>query len=273
MTNNNTASEQQRLSANGAKFLATSAKLWFALAVFGQLIFAYHIISFYGGSVTTGNYEAWNNILPNGYISGDPVGNAFLILHLVLAAIITLGGPLQIIPSLRKWAPAFHRCNGRLYIATALLISSAGLYLKFSRELFGSDVLNAGFTVNALLIFVFAIVTWRHARRGSHAMHRRWALRLFLMVSGTWFFRVGLMAWIAINQGPVGFDPERFSGPFISFWGFAHFLLPLLMLEIYLRITPATPTNTKHAFSVALVLLTLVMLIGIGMASIVFWLP
>lgn len=56
--------------------------------------------------------------------------------------------------------------------------------------------------------------------------HRRWALRLFLVVGGVWFFGIGLLASIVANQCPVGFNPNPFSGPFLSVLSFAQFLLP-----------------------------------------------
>ena len=69
-------------------------------------------------------------------------------------------------------------------------------------------------------------LAWRHARARNVAMHRRWALRTFVLVSGVWFFRVGMMLWIFLNGGPVGIG-EKFDGPFIMFWSFANYLLPL----------------------------------------------
>ena len=47
--------------------------------------------------------------------------------------------------------------------------------------------------------------------------HREWAIRLFLVVSGVWFFRVFLMLWLTINQGPAGFDIETFQGPALKY--------------------------------------------------------
>jgi hypothetical protein len=46
-----------------------------------------------------------------------------------------------------------------------------------------------------------------------------------------WFFRVGVFAWIIVNRGPVAIG-ESFDGPFIRFWGFGCYLLPLAVLEL-----------------------------------------
>ena len=62
------------------------------------------------------------------------------------------------------------------------------------------------------------------------------------MASGVWFFRVGLMLWVVVNQGPAGFDTETFRGPFLTFLSLAQSLLPLAILElISARETEATP--------------------------------
>jgi hypothetical protein len=45
---------------------------------------------------------------------------------------------------------------------------------------------------------------------------------------------VGVFAWIIVNRGPVGIS-DSFDGPFIRFWGFGCYLLPLAVLEPYLR--------------------------------------
>ena len=68
-------------------------------------------------------------------------------------------------------------------------------------------------------------------------VHRRWAIRLFLAVSGVWFFRVGLMFWIGANQGAVGFDPASFTGPALS--------LRLFSTQGTMANMPHTPYTTE----------------------------
>ena len=96
---------------------------------------------------------------------------------------------------------------------------------------------------------VFATLALRYALARDFKTHRRWALRLFMVVNGVWFFRVGLMFWIAVNQGPVGFDPKTFRGPFLSFWAFADYLLPLAILELYLRTKDRAGTRGQFAMA------------------------
>ncbi len=62
----------------------------------------------------------------------------------------------------------------------------------------------------------------------------RWAIRAFLLVSGVWFLRLGLMAWVLINQGPNGNAP-RLDGVFDSVWVLGCYLIPLAIAEMYFR--------------------------------------
>ena len=95
-----------------------------------------------------------------------------------------------------------------------------------------------------------------------------WALRLFIAVNGVWFFRVGLMLWLIVWQAPVGLDPQTFTGPFLYVLSFAQFLLPLAVLEIYLR-----ARHRGALLALGLVLLSLATAGGIFGATMMMWLP
>ncbi|WP_163360481.1 DUF2306 domain-containing protein, partial [Klebsiella aerogenes] len=87
-----------------------------------------YIVGFYGRAAVEVDFERWNEVLVGGYVPGGLAGNLVLAMHLLLAAVITLGGPLQLVPAIRRRWPRFHRWNGRAYMLTALLISLGGLY-------------------------------------------------------------------------------------------------------------------------------------------------
>jgi hypothetical protein len=70
----------------------------------------------------------------------------------------------------------------------------------------------------------------------------------------------------------VGFDPKTFQGPFLTFLGLAQFLLPLAVLELYLRAERSSPLG-RLAMAGGLVVLTLAMGAGIGAATVGMWLP
>ncbi len=242
------------------------------MVVLGQVIFAAYVIANYGGDVLRGDVRAWNETLIHGILSGDPVGNAAVAVHLALAVIITLCGPLQLVPHLRARAPGFHRWNGRVYLFIAFTASLGGLYMIWSRGTLGGLVNQLAISGNAVLIMFCATLALRHALRREFEAHRRWATRLFLAVSGVWFFRVGLMAWIAANGGPVGVGDEL-DGPFAVTWAYGQYLLPVAVYELYLRALDGRAALARLAAAGLIAALTLLMAVGTVMATLFMWLP
>lgn len=216
--------------------LSGSAMAWLTVTLGGQLFFAAYVAKVYGGAAAAGQYERWNKVLPRGFDASDPVGSAMLGLHLLLAITWALSGVLQLIPAVRRRMPKLHRWNGRAYLGFAVVLAIGGLWLVWVRGGVVGDVSqHAAISINALLILGCAAMTWRTARARQFVIHRRWALRLFVVASGVWFFRVGLMAWLAFYRRPVGFDPATFQGPFLTFLAISvYVLVPLLLLQLYL---------------------------------------
>ena len=256
-----------------AAALAASARFWFLATVAGQLFFAAYIVALYGGAAVRGDLPGWNAVMSHGHVAGDGVGNAATGIHLLLAAMLMLGGALQLLPQVRRHAPRLHRWNGRVYLAGAVLAALSGLYMLWWRGAVGDLVQHVGTSVNAVLVLAFAALALKCVLQGNIAAHRRWALRLFLAVSGVWFFRVGLMCWLAVHGGPAGFDPATFTGPFLSFLAYAQYLLPLAVLEGYLRCRDGASAAARWAMATALAALTVAMGAGIAVAAMLMWLP
>jgi len=252
--------------------LSKAAAFWWFTAILGQWAFLYYIVAFYGASTLTGNFGAWskNTFLFKGYVPGDTTGNLAFAAHVLLAAVIALGGTVQLIPSIRQHAIFLHRWNGRLFMVTALGVSASGLYMVWVRH---SNALMAGAfatSLNAVLIITFAVSAWRAALARDIASHRRWALRLFLAANGQWFIRVGVFTWIILN-GAAGL-PKNF-GPFIFFWNFGCYLVPLAVLELYLRAKLSVSPRVRYAMAASLFALTILMSIGVFGVSMFVWRP
>lgn len=259
------------LTSTANKALNAAARFFFFVAVAGQWIFAFYIVVVYAGSAARGNWTAWNK---HGFAAGNSMGNAALVAHLLLAATITLSGALQLMPAFRARFPLFHRWNGRIYVLTAFIMGVTGLYLVWAKRTFaGAGLQYIAVSVNAILILICAAMALRTAMVRDFKTHRRWALRLFLVVSGVWFFRVGLMFWLFINKGPVGFNPKTFDGPAITILTFAQYLLPLAVLEIYLNAQEGSSTIGRFATAGLLFVLTIVMAVGIFVATMGMWIP
>jgi len=254
--------------------LKLTSSFWFTVAVAGQWLFAYYIAVFYGGSLVQGNLAEWTRRMIHGFIEGDYLGNAFVLLHILLAFVITFGGPLQFIPILRTKFPSFHRRSGRLYIVTAIIISLGALYMVWGREaLVGGFFGQLAISGNALLIVIFAIMTIRTAIARNFDAHHKWALRTFMVVSGVWFFRIGFGLWIFIHNGTAPGSTQDLTGPFDKFLYLANYLLPLVFLELYLFVKSKSSSLGKYIMGILLLFLSVMTVFGIFMAAQIFWLP
>jgi uncharacterized membrane protein len=270
---NSVITSPETASFNANKLLINSVKAWFIIAVLGQWIFAAYVGLFYGGATLNGDISQWNQVMPHGYVDGDFVGNLAVGIHLLLAFIVLVAGPLQFIPQIRTKAPTFHRGLGRIYITTAFILSIGGLFMVWTRGIVGGDIGKYSISINALLIMAFASLAVYNAIKRKIKIHRRWAIRLFLVMGGVWFFRVGLMLWLMIHQAPVGFDPKTFTGPFLTFLNFAQYCLPLAFAQLYFYAQDSNNTKVKTLTSITIIILTFATLGGVIAASMGMWLP
>lgn len=261
----------------GKDFAATAlrraATAWFIVAVLGQLLFAFYVTVFYGRATLHGRFEEWNKVLYHGYVPGAGVHNAVLASHLLLAVVVMLGGALQLLPQLRRRWPVFHRWNGRVYVLATMFAAAGGLGMVLGGKQVGDLSQHVAVGLNALTIFTCASFAWGHAMARSFDGHRRWALRLFLVAGGVWFFRIGLMLWIVANHGPVGFDPKTFTGPFLTILSFAQFLLPLAIAQLCFHAQDRRSARGQLAMAGVLGAATLMTAGGVAAAAAIMWLP
>jgi uncharacterized membrane protein len=244
--------------------LKSAARFWFVMAVIGQWAFLYYIVAFYGTSTFTGNFQAWtkNTFLHKGYIAGDTVGNLAFAAHALLAAVIAFGGALQLIPQIRTRAIGVHRWIGRVFMVTALGLSFSGLYISWLHGPFPKIVDEIPINLNAVLIIAFVGLAWRSALRREIATHRRWALRTYLVANAQWFTRVGFMAWIIVIRKVFAVG-ENFDDTFFRLWAFGCYLVPLAVLELYLRAKDSPSPSGRFAMASGLVVVTVLMGVGI----------
>jgi hypothetical protein len=263
--------EPQNKTALWQKILLRTGIGWFIVAAFGQLAFITFIVMFYGVRTFAGNFAGWNDkSLIIGHVPGDTVGNLLFGMHVLLAAVMTLGGLLQLVPLIRRKYPAFHRWNGRIFIVIACYLALGGLWMTWMRGAHLSVVTGVSVSLNGVLILVFSVFTVRHAMARRIAIHQRWAMRTFMVANGVWFFRIGLMGWIMINQSPRGMN-ETLSGPADIALSYGSYLIPLAALEIYMAAKRSQSVVVKVAVSCLIVALTLFTAIGIIGAMKFMW--
>ncbi len=257
------------------KILQFTAKAWFILATVGQWFFGIYIVLVYYSSTFTGHFEKWNKVLPKGYVAGDWKGNLSTAIHVILAAIIVIGGPLQIMPIVRNRFKRFHRTLGKVYVFTAIITSLTGFILIWTRGTVGSIDMHIFNSIQAFYIIAFAILTIYFAKEKKFESHQKWALRLYLVANGVWFFRVGLMAWLLIFQAPIGFNMDTFQGPFLSCLSFFTYAFPIsvVLLEMYFFAQKKQNNLFNYITTTLIILFTIIMCIGIVGAIMGLWLP
>jgi uncharacterized membrane protein len=246
---------------------------WFAVFFLGQWFFAAYISLRYWQAAFLGQFERWNQAAPDLYIKGAPLRSAIFGLHASIAAVVSLFGPLQAIPALRRYAPRFHRIVGRIYVYCAFAIALDGVILVWRPRATGGNLDHLIVSMNALIILVCALYAIRTAKKRDIPNHNRWAVRLLLAMSGVWLFRIFLMLWLTIYNRPVGFDPETFTGPFLTILGLLVYIFPQVFITGYFKSRESRSARLKMQFSLVLILVTVGMTIGLFAAITRMWLP
>ncbi|WP_375202964.1 DUF2306 domain-containing protein [Hyphococcus sp.] len=255
------------------RLLGFSGVLWFLAAAAGQSIFVYYVAASYIPALAQNGYPGLaDTALPKGYVAGDLIGNLAIAFHVLIAIVIIGGGPLQLTPQIRNRFPAFHRYLGRIYVVTAAVTSAAGLHLVWTRGVPGGMIGHIAISLDAVLIWICAAIAVRFAMTRQIDRHRRWAMRLFMVASAVWFFRIGLMFWF-MTTGGIGIDPETFEGPFLTFMYFAQMAIPLLVLQLYFHAQDSRRAGLKLAAALVVLAATGVTALGSFAATMGMWLP
>ena len=259
--------------ADGRTLLRRTGLIWYLTAAIGQLAFVWMIIAHYGAKTVSGNYPGWNDKpIIKGYVAGDVAGNILFAVHVLLAAVVTFGGLLQLIPAIRSRLPALHRWNGRLFLVIAYVMAIDGLWMTWVRRTYLSVISGIAVSVDGVLILIFASIAWRLAAKRQIDAHRRWAMRTFMVVNGVWFLRVGIMGWVLVAQARAGLTKDM-SGPVDIALEFGSFLIPLIVLEFYFLAQRSSSALSKRLVSGLVLLMTAFMAVGIGGAVAFMWGP
>jgi hypothetical protein len=261
------------LSSVADSSLKAATRFWFAVTVLGQFVFAFAIASFYGMTAARGDLHKWGKSISHGYVPGDAMGNTAVIMHLASAVVLMLSGTIQFVPAVRSLFPAFHRWNGRLYMLTTVTLSTAGLYMHWVRGSVGTFTQHVLGSLNAPLMWISAALALRYAMARDFRTHRRWALRLFMVASASWFFRIAFFLWIAIFRGPFGFDPSTLAGPFPTFMMVGQYLIPLAILEIYFMAQDRGTALRRMGAAALIFVSTLIMVGGLLAVTMANWVP
>ena len=251
----------------------TLVYVWLALAIIGQYYFAAYVVFRYGIPLSTGHYEQMNlSMHITGHVAGDKSGNFMLYVHVVSAAILGFGGLVQLLPSIRRRWPAWHKWNGRLFLSLGIAGAFTGLYLTWLRDSRFTDLGAIGITINGVLIPIAAFLAWRYAIAKDFVQHQRWAVHSFFLINGVWSFRIYIIAWYTMTGGGWG-NSGQLDGPADLFLSFACYLLPMAIYESVRWARKSTYTGVKKTVNGCLFAGIVVTAVGIIVSSIYSWTP
>lgn len=204
------------------------ATVWISAALFGL-----YILAFYASALYEGEMMRWNNLLPGLYEKDFVAATSGIGLHFATGGIILLLGSIQLLDSVRIRYPAVHRWVGRIYIISSIFAALGGLLFIVLKGTIGGLVMDIGFSLYGILMFIAAIETYRHAVARRLEKHRAWALRLFALAIGSWLYRMDYGFWIMLTDG-LG-HAKHFTGPFDQIMAFFFYIPNLLVAEIFIR--------------------------------------
>lgn len=252
--------------------LDRAGALFVTLCIAGQGIFLAYLFASYGRAAAAGDLARWSEFSATGWVRGDRVGNGAFIAHLLVAAVVLCAGAIQWLPVVRRRTPGLHRWSGRAYLGACAIGASSGLWLVWARGTVGDWTQHVAISVNALLLLACASMTWRTARARTFGRHREWATRTYLVAGGVFFFRLLLPLWLVIHRAPVGFDPNTFSGPFLT--GLAWTVYVVAPLGLYEAYRYAARTEARAWVMTGVVwTVCAVVFAGIGAATLLLWVP
>jgi uncharacterized membrane protein len=186
--------------------------------------------------------------------------------------ILTLGS-IQLIEAIRVRYSAFHRWVGRVYVVASLLTAIGGLTFIFIKGTIGGTVMDIGFGLYGVLMFIAGVQTIRFARAGDYTKHRAWALRLYALAIGSWLYRMDYGFWLLLADG-LG-HVKDFSGPFDKVMAFFFYLPNLLVAEIFVRsgARRKMPALVNVMAIIILLLMTGFLLVGTYYFTKFYWGP
>lgn len=202
--------------------------------------FAFYSANFGWRGLTQGLAQDSYLFAPNAAVS-----NGALSIHMLTGAGLTCLIAVQLIAPLRRRWPGLHRWSGRVLITAALVTAIGGLVFIAMRGTIGGAWMSAGFALYGVLLAAAATQTWRYARARRFDLHRAWALRLFVLATGSWLFRVHYGLWLLATDG-LGSN-DTLTGPFDRVQVLAFYLPYLAGLELWLRWQNRPPKRDKVA--------------------------
>ncbi|MCJ7841625.1 DUF2306 domain-containing protein [Lederbergia sp. NSJ-179] len=146
-------------------------------------------------------------------------------IHILLAIISLLTGPLGVIKRVRVKSIKFHRWNGRLYVLSIILNFIPGIYVSFFAT--GGWPSTLGFLILNTLWLGTTILGYWYIKRKKVILHSQWIIRSFFLS----FANMTIYIIVAITHHGMNFSYA--NAYTIAVW--LCWILNLFIAEIIIR--------------------------------------
>lgn len=121
-------------------------------------------------------------------------------IHILLAIISLITGPLGVIKAIRDKSRNFHRWNGRIYVMSIILNFIPGVYVSFFAT--GGLPSIIGFLILNSLWLITTILGFWYIRRQRVMLHSQWITRSFFLS----FANITIYIIVAISHNLMNFS-------------------------------------------------------------------
>ncbi|RTR35415.1 DUF2306 domain-containing protein [Robertmurraya yapensis] len=121
-------------------------------------------------------------------------------IHILLAIISLITGPLGVIKAIRDKSRNFHRWNGRLYVLAIILNFIPGVYVSFFAT--GGLPSIIGFLILNTLWLITTILGFLYIKRQNVMLHSQWITRSFFLS----FANITIYVIVAISHNLLNFS-------------------------------------------------------------------
>lgn len=146
-------------------------------------------------------------------------------IHILLAIISLITGPLGVIKAIRDKSRNFHRWNGRIYVLSIILNFIPGVYVSFFAT--GGLPSIIGFLILNTLWLGTTLLGFRYIKRQKVMLHSKWITRSFCLS----FANITIYIIVAISHNLMNFSYE--NSYTIAVW--LSWILNLLVSELMIR--------------------------------------
>ncbi|PCJ25093.1 MAG: hypothetical protein COA96_08090 [SAR86 cluster bacterium] len=267
-----TQSPASSIAVNHDLVLYYSSRALLAIVWVSSFIFGLYILANYAAAYFDNDLSRWNNVLPGIYVPGELAASIGIGLHFAAGGVVLLLGGLQLIKSIRSNYPRVHHWTGRFYIAVCMVAAIGGLFFIAVRGTVGGLVMDIGFSLYGILMFLASVQTLRFAMKRQLLQHQAWAWRLYALAIGSWLYRMDYGLWLILTDW-IG-HTEEFDGWFDNFMAFFFYLPNLMIVELLIRARDGNSSKGLRVFtSVTMILSCGILIVATWGFAQIAWLP